>query len=431
MTLPRTQRNSVEGDPDRHLRFNFAVLFMHGMLGQTGFRLLQAPTFLPTYLTLLAGNNAAAGIARAVQSLGMFLSPIVGARMVESRRHIKRLAMVFGGFMRLQVLFLALLALLAPPSVALALVLPVIGLWGLCTGLQAVAFNFLLSKAVPPERRGRLHGLRNIASGGTLLVVAAVAGYLLDRYGFPRGYGWSFLLAFVLTTLGLSSILFLHEPSSSDPRPPTPLAHRLRELPPLLHGDPHFALSVAARIFATAGRGALPFYVLYVGQHLGLSGSRIGGLTIAFTFSQSASAVVWGWLADRRGFRAVYLMALATWMMGGVLVLSWLTHATSYVVFVLLGSGVSGTLMGDQNLVLEFGDEANRAMRIATTNSLAGIVGTVAFLAGGLLSDLVPLPWLFIGALALQAASAALMARVVDPRRLPASWRDPTISGSD
>ena len=55
------------------------------MLGQTGFRLIQAPTFLPAYLSLLAGNNAVVGIARAVQSLGMSISPYLGAWMVEHR----------------------------------------------------------------------------------------------------------------------------------------------------------------------------------------------------------------------------------------------------------------------------------------------------------------------------------------------------------
>lgn len=417
MTVLDRPSSSVEEKRDRHLRFNFSVLFMHGMLGQTGFRLLQAPTFLPTYLTLLAGNNAAAGIARAVQSLGMFLSPVLGARMVERRRHIKWLALTFGSLMRLQILALALIALLAPASRALLLVWLVIGLWGLGTGLQAVAFNFIISKAVPPERRGRLHGLRNIASGVSVLVVAIAAGALVDRFGFPHGYGWSFLLAFLLTSLGLGAVAFLREPPSTDPRPPSPLGDRLRELPGLLRADPNFARSVAARLFATAGRGALPFYVIFVGQRLGLSGGRIGALTIAFTVSQSLSAVLWGSVADRRGFRAVYQLALAAWMAGGLLVLVWLSLPTSYLAFVLLGAGFSGTLMADQNLVLEFGDEGNRAMRIAATNSLAEIVGAAAYLGAGLLADRMPLSWLFLGALGVQVCAGALMGQVEDPRR--------------
>ena len=40
------------GDPSdpetrRNLPFNFRLLLLHGMFGQTGFRLVNAPTFLP------------------------------------------------------------------------------------------------------------------------------------------------------------------------------------------------------------------------------------------------------------------------------------------------------------------------------------------------------------------------------------------------
>jgi hypothetical protein len=67
---------------ERNRRFNFATLVAHGFLGQTGFRLVQAPTFLPHFVEVLAGNATAVGILRAVQSFGMFLSPIVSARIV-------------------------------------------------------------------------------------------------------------------------------------------------------------------------------------------------------------------------------------------------------------------------------------------------------------------------------------------------------------
>ena len=38
----------------KHLPRNFAAHYIHGMLGMTGFRLFNAPTFLPAYLHLLS-----------------------------------------------------------------------------------------------------------------------------------------------------------------------------------------------------------------------------------------------------------------------------------------------------------------------------------------------------------------------------------------
>ena len=38
----------------------YAGHYLHGMLGMTGFRLVNAPTFLPAYLHAVSGSNAAA-----------------------------------------------------------------------------------------------------------------------------------------------------------------------------------------------------------------------------------------------------------------------------------------------------------------------------------------------------------------------------------
>ncbi|MDH5737771.1 MAG: MFS transporter, partial [Gammaproteobacteria bacterium] len=48
----------------RHLTRNFLAHLFHGMLGQTGFRLINAPTFLPAYVMMLSGGSQmAVGLA--------------------------------------------------------------------------------------------------------------------------------------------------------------------------------------------------------------------------------------------------------------------------------------------------------------------------------------------------------------------------------
>ncbi|MDP3298564.1 MAG: hypothetical protein Q8M38_00505, partial [Phenylobacterium sp.] len=37
-----------------NLKRNYIAHYLHGMLGMTGFRLINAPTFLPAYLHLLS-----------------------------------------------------------------------------------------------------------------------------------------------------------------------------------------------------------------------------------------------------------------------------------------------------------------------------------------------------------------------------------------
>jgi len=409
-------KNASGGVTEDDIRYNFRVLLIHGMLGQTGFRLIQAPTCLPAYLSRRAGNNAVVGIARAVQSMGMSISPYLGAWMVEQRVRVKHLGVVFGGLMRLQILLLALAALLLPADLALMAIWVVIGMWGFAAGLQMVTFNFIISKTIPAHRRGRLLGLRNATAGVTLLGVSAVGGWLLERFEFPYGYGWTFLLAFVLTALGLGAFLFMREPDSTETRPRSPLAARLADIPDLLRSEPNLRRFIVARLLATAARGALPFYVLFIGERFGLSGTRVAVLTILYTIAESQAALLWGILSDRTGFRLIFMASLLTWAAGNLLMLFGPGLTSAYVVFLLVGAGFAGFQLSSQNLVLELGSESERPMRIAASNATSELVGMLSYVGAAVLSDSAPLAWIFWASIGLQVAAALAMRRVSDPR---------------
>ena len=47
-----------------NLRRNTIANFAHGMLGMTGFRLIAAPTFVPSYIFMLTGSSFAVGLDR-------------------------------------------------------------------------------------------------------------------------------------------------------------------------------------------------------------------------------------------------------------------------------------------------------------------------------------------------------------------------------
>ena len=67
---------------ETHLTRNYLAHLGHGLLGQTGFRLLNAPTFLPAYILLLSGgSNLAVGAALSLQALGMVLTPLRSDRV--------------------------------------------------------------------------------------------------------------------------------------------------------------------------------------------------------------------------------------------------------------------------------------------------------------------------------------------------------------
>ena len=401
-----------------NLRRNYLAHLSHGLLGQTGMRLINAPTFIPAYVFSLAGFDAAVGIARGLQYLGMFLSPIIGATVIERRRRVLPLGFLIGALMRLQILGLALAGLLLPPPWPLLSAWLFLGLFGVFLGVQSVVFNVLVSKVIPVERRGLLMGLRNALAGLSAAAVALFAGRtLVENNILGNGYAATFLLAFCLTSMGLAMLLFVREPEAPSVRDSAGIGERLRQLPALLRSDRGFTRYFIARATAVMGRMAVPFYVLYAGSSVELTGSHLGVLTGAFVLAQSVGNLLWGLIADRRGFRLVFLSALTLWILSVLLLMQTATLAVLVVVFTGLGAGLGGFQMSAQNLVLEFGSRRNLPMRVAVANSASELVGAIGAVLGGVLVAVFSYLTVFWIAIVFQLAALAIVTFWVDEPR--------------
>jgi MFS family permease len=403
---------------DRDLKRNFVAHLLHGLLGQTGFRLVNAPTFLPAYVLLLSGSDFVVGLARSIQYLGMFLSPILGASLIEHRRRVLPVGFLVGSLMRVQVLGIALAGLLLPEQWTVIAICVFLGFFGFFMGMQGVIFNYLMSKVIPVERRGRLLGLRNSLAGLTAAGVAYLGGeYLVGRDVLGNGYAVTFLVAFVLTCLGLAMLLMIREPEPPIVRAPTRLRERLRDLPALLRADRAFTWYFVCRALATMGRMAAPFYILHAGDVIGLTGTHVGILSTAFVLANSVTNLAWGLMADRTGFRRVFIVSLLLWIASVVTLMASGSLSGFVLAFVGIGAGMGGFQMAAQNMALEFGRREDLPLRIAVANSAQELVGAIGPLLGGIIAITFSREAVYEIAIAFQLGAVLLTwLRVDEPR---------------
>jgi MFS family permease len=404
----------------RDLNRNFFAHLGHGMLGQTGFRLINAPTFLPAYIMLLSGGSEMmVGLALSVQAMGMMLTPLLGANLIEHRKRVLPVGFLIGALMRLSVLFIALSGLLLSGTSVLIAILLSLTLLGLFQGMQGVVFNFLMSKVIPVTKRGRLTGLRNFLAGITSAAVAWLGGhYLLGEVPTVEGYSYTFLLAFILTSVGLLILLFVREPEPPTVKVKLGLLQRLGEVPQLLREDPAFTRYFLARSLATMGRMAMPFYILFAGQSIGLSGQNLGIITFAFTIAGTVSNLAWGSMADKHGFRGTFLLSIALWVVSTLVLLFASSQWLIVLVFVGIGAAVQGFQNSSINLTLEFGDRDNLPMRIAIANTASELAGTVGPLLGGVLAALLGYEAVFVASiLFLMIGGVVVRIYVPEPRK--------------
>lgn len=401
-----------------NLRRNYAGNFVHGMLGMTGFRLVNAPTFLPAYLHLVSGSNSIVGLGLALQQVGNVISPLFASTAIEHRTRIMPAAVLFGSLGRLAILGMALAGWFLKGEPLIAALLIFIFLFGVFMGAQRVAFSLLISKVIPISRRGRLQAWRNATGGLIAAVLAYVAGrYLIGGNVFGNGYSTTFVLAFVLTSAGLWALqVLLREPEPPNVRTAAPLSQRLREAPRMIAEDPAYGLFLLAQMLGTSARIAAPFYILYVGKEMRIDGAVLGLLTLAYLGADTISNLLWGYLGDKWGFRLVFVLSVIGWIAATVVLMTLHTPPAVFVAFVGLGATQAGYQMAAQTMILEFGDRHDLPMRIGLSTMAEGVTATLGPLLGGPIADLMGYDFVFAASIGLLMAALVVLMLFRDPR---------------
>lgn len=416
---------------------NFAGHFMHGMLGMTGFRLFNAPTFLPAYLHQISGGSAlAVGLGQFLQQIGGFISPIIGAAQIEHRKRVLPVSMLMGTMMRLGILGISLAGwfLTGNPQALLVTTLIFLFLMGFFQGAQGVAFQLLLAKVIPIQRRGTLQALRNVIGGIVAAGLSWWAGrFLIQKNVFGNGYATTFFLAVILTSAGLTALaLLMREPEPPTVRPKAGVWERLKESPALIAEDRNFMFFMIAQLLSTAGRVAAPFYILSAGRAITLDGKTLGAMSLAFLGADTATNFGWGFTGDKLGFRATFIGSLLLWIAATALLIA-APHlptehlgpitiggiAWVFLAFFGLGAAQSGQMMSSSTMVLEFGTREDMAMRLALTQTAQGLTFAVGPLLGSLLVTLMGYDPLFMVSIGFLTSGLLILTFMVkEPRHL-------------
>jgi len=375
------------------------------------------------------------GLGLALQQVGGIISPIFAGTKVEHRKKVMPAAVLMGSMGRLAILGIALSGWFLPnktfpvsmpwgdPVPVNPLVWTVLFfmmMFGIFMGAQRVVFSLLMSKVIPLSRRGRLQAWRNATGGAIAAILAFVAGkYFIGPNIFGNGYSTTFVFAFVLTSIGLWALqLLLKEPEPPTTRAEGRFRDRLREFPDLIRQDKAYGFFILVQMLATSARIATPFFILYVGQQIEMTGTTIGLLSLAFLGADTISNLLWGYMGDKTGFRLVLLLSIAGWIGATIILMNFHSTPSIFLAFFGLGASQAGYNMAAQTMILEFGDRDDLPMRIAVSATAESLTATLGPLLGGLVADLYGYSVVFgasIGFLA--AALVILYVAVGEPRK--------------
>jgi MFS family permease len=383
--VPQRTDEEVAALVERNYRWNFTVNLVDGSSFWLAMSFVGTTTIVPLFISKLTPSMVPIAYVAILAQAGWFLPQVFTANWVERLPRRKPVAVNMGMLLeRLPVMLFAVAAVLAGrwAGLALAFFLFVYTWNRLGGGVVATAWQDLIARVFPLERRGRFWGLTSAIGAGLGFAGSALSAWLLTTYAFPTSFVILFSLAAAILLFGWIFSTRIREPALPVDRPPQGQREFLAGLSQVLKEDPLFRRFLGARLLMSLGGMGLGFVTVAAVRRWAVADGTVGLYTGVLLLGQMVGNLVFGLLADRRGHKFALEWAALAYAIA--FALAWLAPGAEwyFAVFFLIGVG-QGILVVSGILVLfEFSEPKRRPTYIGLANTSLGVINVLGPLLG-------------------------------------------------
>jgi len=411
--------DEIAAEMARNYRWNFTVNLLEGAVFWFGLSFISASTILPLFVSKLTSSTLLIGLIAVISQGSWYLPQMFTANFTERMPRKKPIVVNLGIFLeRVPYWLMVVSAALAGSSPALALPLFFAGYaWrGLGAGMIAPAWQELLARCFPVNRRGRFFGLTMFIGAGTAAAGAALSTWLLEAFPFPQSFVLIFAIAAAAIAVSWVFLACTREPEQAVNVPHKSNRQFLAQLPTIVRRDHNFRRFLVARSLLAVGGLGTGFITVSAIYRWQIADSVVGIYTAVFMVGQTAGNLGFGLLADRYGHKLSLEMGALASAFAFILALVAPAPGWIFAVFALLGINTSALLVSGIMVNLEFSPPERRPTYVGLANTAIGIASIVAPLLGAWLATR-SYGWLFGVSTAVNvAALVALHWWVKEPR---------------
>jgi MFS family permease len=409
--VARRSDEEITAEAERNYPWNFSVNLIEGASFFFGAGFISSSTMVPLFISKLTSSPFPIGLASVIAQGGWFLPQIFTANVVERLPRKKPVVVKLGFFLeRVPIWVLAGTALLAgrSPSLALGLFLFSFAWHNLGAGLVATAWQDMIARCFPVDRRGRFLGTTLFVGTSTGMLGAALSTRILGHIAFPSNFAYIFAIAAIGITVSWFFIALTREPAQPITTPRQSSRQFWTGLLSILRQDHNFRRFLMARLTLAMGYMGAGFITVAAVQRWGVPDSSVGIYTGALLLGQTIGNLFFGFLADRFVHKlSLELSALAAFL---AFAIAWLAPVAEwyYMVFVLLGVTLGAIIVSGILVAMEFCEPQRRPTYAGMANTGVGLVSVVAPLLGAWLAS-VSYDWLFALSAGINLLALALM----------------------
>lgn len=387
-----------------------------------GMAMASISTVLPVYIKNLGASNFEVGLIPAIASLGWGLPALLGAKIAEEYAVKRDLIVRVAFFERLPYLFIALISFFLAntnPRLSLYLVISLLAVSMFSMGFSTPSWVRMIEKVIDRNKRGAV-----LAIGTGVGAVAGAAGaafvrHLLQNHGFPNGFGYSFLCAWIFFSI---SHIFLSLNREIPDRTVNGENFQIRNYFASIKTrlrNKNYRNYLIERTITFFGISVNSFAVIYLGKKLSLDDYRVAEFTALLLISQAISAFLLGFLGDKLGHKFSLIVGKIAQLFALFILLICDSLSKAYFVFLLFGVEYSSADVNGLALTMDLlSRKRKKELYIGIQNFILSLVSFTAPLIIGLLIDQFDYSFAFILASVFGLVSLVfLTVFITDPRK--------------
>jgi MFS family permease len=421
---PTFEGEALEREIRRNYRWNLTVSVGEEALFFLGMSFIAATTILPLFISKLTSSTLAVGLVALLAQGGWSLPQLFTAHATERVPRMLPIMVNIGLFAeRLPLWALVIAAAVAARAPVAALILTLSGYawFTLGGGAIAPAWQELVARCFPVDRRGFYMGFGSFVGTGFGAVGAAVSVALLATLPYPQSFVAVFGIGALSVLISLFFMMGVREPVPSQRPPQQSTREFWSGIRGILREPGNFRWYLGSRVTMVLGALGTGFVTLSAIRIWGVSDATVGAYTGLSLVGEAIGLLAAGVLADRRGHKLpLELAALAYAAAFGLA--AWSPEPRVYFpVFVLIGLGLGGQITSGVMLTLEFAPPGRQPTYAGLVNTVIGIVSVTAPLIGAWLAARDFSLLFLLGACLNLLACLLFLFRVRDPRHIVAA----------
>ncbi len=383
----------MRADIQKNVRFNFIAGVTDGGFFGFGMGFASYVVVIPLFVSTLTDSSVLIGLIAAMHMIGWQLPQLLTANRVARLRRYKPMVLLMTLNERVPFFILAIIAFSLPHldrQLALALTFIFVTWQAMGGGLTGTAWQSMIAKIMPSERRGTFYGVQSAAANLMMSGSAVLAGVLLAAVPSPYNFALCFALAGLCMIVSFGALASTREPESpavnETRRSTREFWHDLRGI---VSRDGNFRLFIGARALAQIASLGSAFFTIYAVRSFAMTTETAGVMAGILALAQTAANPIFGWLGDRYSHRLIFAFGVLTLTVSATVALLAPSVEWFYLVFGLAGFGGAALWVTVMALTAEFGTLQERPAYIGLTNTLIAPVTLAAPLVGGWLADAV------------------------------------------